>query len=370
MHSLTRIRRHLILRLREEGGWNLTELLIASVLMIVILSATLTALSTFEQGKRRNEEQNDAQQEARRATTVLVRSLRNLASPTQQTLRPVEVAEDFDMVFITVDPRGPDAGTGDNTNNLRRERFCYDGATDRVVYQSHTWNTAAPTPADPTAGMHASCPSADATWDPIGGPGTRFRTLAQQLVNDRSGVDERDMFVYQLVDPVPPPDDPSTPAVDESILPDCTPRPVPPSCLKYISSVHTNLFTDVNAVDRNPRESNLESGVIIRNQNGPPVPVGSAVGDGTLFTLNGTLSFDPESEPLTYTWRIEIDPASGPPITIVRTGAIVPITPGSGGDFPTLVSLCGAGVDTTTITLTVTDSGGLSENVNVTPPCT
>ena len=352
-------------RLRSERGFSLPEVMITMVLMLIVLGATLAMLSTFERTKRTNEDLNDAQIAARNTSNLLARSLRNMASPTEADRKPIDLAAPFDLVFISVDPSGPAAGNGANTGNHRRERYCYDGVNDRIVYQRHTWNTAAPTPLAVTT-LTTACPSTSATWQQFGAGGPRFRVMAEDVVNDRGGAPPRELFEYGLIQPV---DDPTTPTVDESDLSACAPRPVPEPCLQYVSSVRSRVFTDVNSLAKRPTESTLESGVIIRNQNGEPVADGEVTGDGTLFLLNATLSFDPEGELLTYRWTITYDPDPGAPITINRTGPIVNLQPSDFG-LPSGSTLCdGPGGAVVTIELTAVDTGGLTSEREFDPPC-
>ena len=60
----------------------LMEVLLVSVLMLIVLGATLTTFNTFERKSRDNQNLNEAQDQARRALDLMARDLRNLASPT------------------------------------------------------------------------------------------------------------------------------------------------------------------------------------------------------------------------------------------------------------------------------------------------
>ena len=52
---------------REETGIMLLELMMAATLMIVVLGATITSLTTFQSNSRINELQNDNQENVRAA---------------------------------------------------------------------------------------------------------------------------------------------------------------------------------------------------------------------------------------------------------------------------------------------------------------
>ena len=72
--------------------------------------------------------------------------------------------------------------------------------------------------------------------------------------------------------------------------------------LVQINSIHVDLYTDINPT-KAPLESHLTSGVFLRNQN--QVPVASftkALSGTTAIVLNGSASYDPESQSLRYVW--------------------------------------------------------------------
>jgi len=81
---------------------------------------------------------------------------------------------------------------------------------------------------------------------------------------------------------------------------------------------------------------------------------------GTLVTLNGTQSFDPEGDTLTYSWVR----TSGPAATLTNANTATPtFTPTVAGTYVfTLTVSDGTNTDTATVTITVVDAG--------TPPAT
>ena len=83
--------------MRDESGFTLVELLVVCVLMLVVLGATLTTLTSFQSNAETNVRQNDSQDEARRATDLLARDLRNLASPTDEEPLAIKRAEPQDL---------------------------------------------------------------------------------------------------------------------------------------------------------------------------------------------------------------------------------------------------------------------------------
>jgi prepilin-type N-terminal cleavage/methylation domain-containing protein len=241
----------------DQAGHTLPELLIAMSLMLVVLSATLLTLNAMERQSRGAAERNDAQAQVRQATSTLARELRNTAAPsTGSVSASVELAEDDDVVIRAVNPQGPNAGA--NSYNVRRVRYCLGpGSPTSLIVQTQSWTDASP-PALPST---ASCP------DPAWGPG---RAVAGHIVNRASG---RGAFRY-----------------DEAMA-------------GRVSYVHTDLEVDPDAT-RPPAATRLQTGVHLRNQNRPPTPAFTATPAGSLrVILNGSLSADPEGEPLVYVWR-------------------------------------------------------------------
>jgi len=244
-----------------ESGFMLVELLAASVIFVVVLGASLSLLDMFLGGVEHTSRRNDTQQQVRTGLEQLSRQLRNLASPTPEQPQAVDKAAPYDLVFQAVDPAGPN--TGQNTTNVRRLRYCLDAgdpASGTLWLQLQTW-TQSTTPAMPAT---ASCPDPDPRWI------TR-RVFGEHIVNRIDGHD-RPIFAYNAPD------------------------------MTKISFLRATLFVD-NRPGREPGESTLATGVFLRNQNRPPVAAftATATGDNHVL-LNGSPSFDPEGQPLTYVW--------------------------------------------------------------------
>jgi hypothetical protein len=243
----------------ERGEFGLIPMLVAMSLFAGILGATLVTFQNFDLLSRRNIDRSAAQDSARTSVDRLVRDLRNLASPTIELPRAVDVATAYDLVFQTVDSVGPNTGT--NAANIKRVRWCLNSATpadERLYMQEQRWTTST-TPAVPDTSV---C------------PGTGWNTstvLAQNLTNRYNGQD-RPLFGFNS------------------------------TALADINSVHVDVFTDLDPVHR-PSETHLTSGVFLRNQNAVPVADFTyAVSGATAIVLNGSPSYDPEGQGLKYVW--------------------------------------------------------------------
>lgn len=243
----------------SEEGFTLVEVLIAAVLMIIVLGATLTALTSFQKNTATNQRQNDAQDQARSTLDLIARDLRNLASPVLE--RPEAIDRNLPLDLI-VQSEGRGSGGSLNARNTMRVRFCL--APDRKLYRmTQTWTTAA----IPNAPAASVCP----------GPGwTTSTVVAENVVNGT-----RPIFTYNAVG------------------------------LQDITEVSATLFVDVNP-GTTPAETQLETSVYLRNQNRAPTALFSVEVVNSSILLNASESTDPEEKAMIYTWKIDnVDAGSG-----------------------------------------------------------
>jgi type II secretory pathway pseudopilin PulG len=243
----------------SEEGFTLVEVLIAAVLMIIVLGATLTALTSFQKNTATNQRQNDGQDQARSTLDLMARDLRNLASPVLE--RPEAIDRNLPQDLI-VQSEGRGSGGSLNARNTMRVRFCL--APDRKLYRmTQTWTTAA----IPNAPAASVCP----------GPGwTTSTVVAENVVNGT-----RPIFTYNAVG------------------------------LQDITEVSATLFVDVNP-GQPPAETQLETSVYLRNQNRAPTALFSVEVVNSSILLNASESTDPEEKAMIYTWKIDnVDAGSG-----------------------------------------------------------
>ncbi|HYO93983.1 MAG TPA: prepilin-type N-terminal cleavage/methylation domain-containing protein [Polyangiaceae bacterium] len=260
--------------LRQEEGFTLIELLVASVLMIIVLGATLTALTSFERNTSVNEKQNEAQEQARSSLDRMARDLRNLASPSFELPLAVDRALPNDLIFQSEGKIKP-AGS-QNKQNTTRMRYCTpaSGGLSRGLYrQTQTWTTAvAPQPPPAT-----DCPGSG--W-------TRTTEMSNAVTNG-----ERAVFTYNSAD------------------------------VTAITEVSSQLFVDVNP-GKAPAESDLQTSVYLRNQNRAPSATFTSAYDGSGgVVLNASESTDPEERPLSFKWYDETDTEIGDGIVITTPAA-------------------------------------------------
>ncbi len=300
-------------RLRGETGFSLAEVLIASALLLVVLGAAVAPFEVLNTSQRKTENQNDSQDNARNAVTQITRNLRNTSGQNQLVNR----ADPYDLVIETVDPTAKPGGS-QNARNLMRVRYCLDTGSDqyaaltngRIWEQAYRWTTAVP----PDSMPGASCP--DTTW------GTR-RIVTEYVTNKATSgwrPAAAALFTY---------------------FPNSTP-------LDTITSVRVRIYADRKWTE-DPRETELTSGILLRNQNGAPTASFTATpgsAGSRKITLNAGISTDPEGLPLTYRWCDVTTVATCDDTTRIGTGVLYTYTAPVAGPR--------------SIKLQVTDIGGLT----------
>lgn len=259
------MRRAAIKRLaREQSGFSLVELLVVISLSGIVMGATLTTFTQFEQTNVVHQRQTDSQEQVRTALAGVARELRNLASPTNEQPEAIERNEPDDVIFQSV-----------TSTTVRRVRYCLDVDGKRLWRQLQL----APLSALPSA----SCPDASSGW-------SAGRVVAANVVN---GV--RPVFDYNS------------------------------ASLTAITEVGTTLWVDVNP-GAPPLETSLQTSVFLRNQNRSPVAVFTADPSGASIVLNGSSSDDPEGKALQFYWYdTAVTGASacpGLPVEVPQSGCV------------------------------------------------
>ncbi|MEP6953343.1 MAG: hypothetical protein ABI950_04675 [Solirubrobacteraceae bacterium] len=291
----------------ERGEMSLPGLLVAMTLFLVVLGATLSLFAMSETNNRDTQRRNDAMDRVRSGVDVLSREMRNMASPTPEQPQAIDRASGRDVIFQTVDPVGPNTGTGTNINtaNVKRVRYCLDDSG--VLWaQNQRWKNL-----PPQAPLDTLCPgtvsSANSTWNDK-------TVISDQLTNYLAG-HSRPLFTF-------------SPALP----------------LTAITSVHIDAFVDLDT-GRNPAETTISSGVFLRNQNRAPSAAFTATASAQGLILNASNSVDPEGEPLTYCWydaalvNVTAPPAPCAAGKVLGTGVTIldPMPSGSTAHSITLV---------------------------------
>ena len=313
------IRRLLAVRLRDERGVSLAEVLIASSLFIVVLGAALTPFELFSRTERANANQNESQENARNAMTAIVNRLRNTSGQNQL----VNLASGNDLVVETIDSQPKPSGS-QNARNLMRVRFCLDTASaglnnGRIWEQTYRWTTATP----PTAMPGVGCP--DNAW------GTK-RVVANYITNMATSATRpatKPLFAYY----------PAGAALD------------------MITSIRVSLYSDRDVLAP-PRETELISGILLRNQNGAPTASFDATpgsAGSRKITLNAGFSTDPEGLPMTFRWCDVTTSSVCDDTTRIGTGTLYTYTaPVAGSRQIVLQAFDVGGLQSTAGPLTVT----------------
>ena len=269
-------------RLRRDEGFTLLEVLMAMVLMLIVLGATLTSLNSYQRRAKLDSVRVASQESLRNAMDHLQRQLVNLATPST-TVKSIYAATDYDLIFQTADPQ------------KRWVRYCVNPADPLIATgKASLWyQVVSGTPGN-TPPAAATCP-ASAGWT--------VANVGTSVVNTRDGL-LRPVFTFNWPKDGAGNDDKS----DTSKL----------------TRVRTTLWVDTNP-GANPPEQRLISGVYLRNQNQAPVPSFSASDKGTDSTgkhhilLNASATTDFEGRRLDYYWYYgaspPILPSPNPPCT-------------------------------------------------------
>ena len=258
----------MIARLRDERGMGLAEVMMSVALMAVVVGAALAPFDALHRTERTNTHQNEAQESARQAVAVISKNLRNTSGQNQL----VNLASPYDLVVETVDARPKPSGS-QNARNLMRMRYCLDTTSSKAALnngiiweQTLRWTTATP----PSQMPGTSCP--DSSWG-------ESRILATNVTNKATSA--RRPTAVPLFQYFP----------NESSL-------------STITSIRMRVYAD-RVWDQAPPETELTTGILLRNQNGSPTASFTATpGDAgsRKITLNAGTSTDPEGLPLTYRW--------------------------------------------------------------------
>jgi prepilin-type N-terminal cleavage/methylation domain-containing protein len=248
----------------EEHGFTLVELLVAMALAMIVFGATLTAFDVFQTNNRFDLLRNETQDNARNAIDRLARELRNVAAPKSEKELPgaLEIAEPYSITFQTISSSAQPEKSK-NATNAMRVRYCLNDSTpnNEILYrQAQTWETEAA----PTAPSATACPA----------EGWTSTTQLVRYITNKNGGQSRTLFAFGGVSEV-----------------------------SKIVTVEPTLYLNVNpSQPLHPGETQLTSGITLRNANRQPVAAFTATEKNGHILLNASESVDPDGLALTYKW--------------------------------------------------------------------
>jgi prepilin-type N-terminal cleavage/methylation domain-containing protein len=262
--------------LRNEGGFTLIELLVTMAITTIIFGTTLSVLDVFQSENRFDQLRNENQDTARTTIDRLSRQLRNIVARTTSSGAvpgALEQAAKYEITFQTIDTT-KSATTG-NKYDAMRVRYCLDDSKpeNEILWeQVRHWTEeepALPTSSEPES--ESTCP--DRTKEGTSNPDWNTTTQVVQHVTNRNGGEKRPLFTYSAKE---------------------TPE---------ILSVDTDLFININPTQVRPGDSELTSGISLRNANRRPIAEFAATVEGNrTVRLNASASYDPDGLALTYKW--------------------------------------------------------------------
>jgi type II secretory pathway pseudopilin PulG len=238
----------------------LTELLVASATMILILGTVVTVFARFSSQQRRSEQQNEAEGTARQVLDRIVVDIRSATSAGGGSSQPVQSHSNYEIVYLV--PR-PSATLTNNARGLIRVRYCLDAT---VASNERLWMETTPyTSAQPNPPSATSCPSSAYSTQQV---------VARNLVN-------------QLQTPSAPLFISRTDAAGN------------------VTDVATQAFVDTNPTGGAPA-TDLRSSVTLRNLNRAPTAglTCQAAANGHVL-CDASASSDPEGQTLEFSWTMD-----------------------------------------------------------------
>jgi Prokaryotic N-terminal methylation motif len=276
-------------RARAQDGFTLVELLVASLVSMLILGATMGVLESMMRQFRLADDQAEVETRARQGADRLARQLRNLASPADivtdiaASTQPKSVDRNLASDLIFKDVGDTRAAGSLNSANVRRVRYClqmsgpvagtgFAASPARGVLwmQTQTWATAAA----PLLPAGTDCPAAG--W-------TDQRIVADHVVNPAA----TPLFRY---------------TGDTGLITGTSAAE-----RERISRVAVSLVVDADTT-RAPAATQLTTAVVLRNQNRAPAAAFTYTLQNPVtcvVQLNGSPAQDPESKPLVYEWHVD-----------------------------------------------------------------
>jgi prepilin-type N-terminal cleavage/methylation domain-containing protein len=260
------------MRLSEERGMTLVELLTGMAISLIVLGATLTTFDGFNRNQRQNDQRNEASEIARDALDIQARQLRNLAKRVSSPV--IDTLASYDLIFQTSDP------------SRTWVRYCLDTTTSPAsTSRARLWTSelavaSSSTSSPVTTAMRSTCPGTG--W-------SATRVVADYITNVRPGTD-RPMFTYAC-----------------TVGTTCT---ASTASYDQVVNISARLFVDTSP-GYGPAELGVATGVYLRNQNQAPVASFVATNSTSrTVALNAAGSTDYENRTLDFYWFKTTMPAT------------------------------------------------------------
>ena len=262
--------------LRTEHGFTLIELLVAMAISTVVFGATLSVLDVFQRDNVVDQQRNEVQDNARNAMDQIARQLRNVAAPNAGSPGALLTTKNYSMIFDTIDSSSGYVWK-ENKSHTMMVRYCLNNSNpeNEVLWmQVKRWNeTTGPETPSPT-----TCPDLSGYWASNGQESNR--QLVQHVTN-RIGGQVRPMFKYSA------------------------------ATAPQTASVEIDMFLNLTPGHVHPGETQLTSGIGLRNANRPPIAAFTVTRISTNYVrLDGSASYDPDGLALTYKWTVDGVPLS------------------------------------------------------------
>jgi prepilin-type N-terminal cleavage/methylation domain-containing protein len=246
---------------RQEQGFTLIELIVTMAITTVVFGATLTLLDVFQRNNRVDQLRHENQDDARSAMDLIARQIRNVAAPSSGSPGALLLSKNYSMLFDTIDNSSTYAW-GANSSHTMMVRYCLNNTNpenEALWMQVKRWKTVSeetPTP--------SGCPDVSGYFE-------SSRQLVQHMVNRIGGRTTAPLFVYSAATP------------------------------PQIASVEINMYLNINP-GHAPGETQLTSGIGLRNANRPPFASFTAKQVNEFERLDASGSYDPDGLALTYKW--------------------------------------------------------------------
>jgi prepilin-type N-terminal cleavage/methylation domain-containing protein len=288
-----------MIRVRSEHGFTLIELLVTMTIATIVFGATLSVLDVFQRNNVVDQKRNEVQDNARNAMDQIARQLRNVAAPNAGSPGALLATKNYSMIFDTIDSTSGYAW-GANKSQTMMVRYCLNNSNseNEVLWMQVKRWAEAKGPATPSP---ATCPDLSGYWE-------SNRQLVQHVTN-RIGGEARPMFKYSA------------------------------ATAPQTASVEVDMFLNLTPGHAHPGETQLTSGIGLRNANRPPIAEFTVTRINKFVRLDGSASYDPDGLALTYKWTVD-------GATLASTSQVTEVEKSVGSH---------------TYELEVTDPGGLAE---------